>query len=205
MKNTPSFVTGLVTGASITALIFASMNGRVNAAPAAPDSNNPELQKLYDEDQADRTPPKGKAIDWAVVGPRDKAREARVIELYKSDSLKTGKDYHNAAMILQHASEPDRQLLGHEFCIVAISKGDKDAKWLCAATEDRFLMNIDRPQRFATQFRGTSPAGQPIQMKLYRVDPEVTDGLRREFNTPALAEAQKREQEMTDLFNGKKP
>ena len=205
MKNRLSFLAGIAAGAAITLMVLGALSGAGYAASPEQDSDNPELKKLYTEDQADRTPPEGKPIDWAVVGPRDKAREARILELYKSDSLKTGRDYRNAAMILQHASEADKQLLGHEFCIVAIAKGDKDARWLCAATEDRFLMNINRPQRFATQFRGTSPAGQPIQMKLYKVDPEVTDGLRREFGAPSLAEAQKREQMMTDLYNGKKP
>jgi len=33
--------------------------------------DNAELTRLMDEDQADRTPPAGKSIDWKVVSPRD--------------------------------------------------------------------------------------------------------------------------------------
>jgi len=56
-------------------------------------------------------------------------------------------------MILQHAEAPEDNLLAHELCVVAISKGNFEAKWLAAASEDRFLMRIDRPRRFGTQFR----------------------------------------------------
>jgi len=55
-------------------------------------SGNPELSRLYDEDQADRKPGEGKPIDWSVVGPRDRHRESRVKALYESGALRTGKD-----------------------------------------------------------------------------------------------------------------
>lgn len=44
--------------------------------------DNPELTRLMDEDQADRTPDDAKSIDWKIVGPRDAARLKRVKELY---------------------------------------------------------------------------------------------------------------------------
>jgi hypothetical protein len=81
-------------------------------AQAAKD--NEELARMYREDQADRTPKDGKAIDWNVVGPRDNAREARAKELYFANQLKTGADYYHAAMILQHAAAPEDCLLAHE-------------------------------------------------------------------------------------------
>src|SRR5262249_26427022 len=153
-----------------------------------------ELSRLYAEDQSDRMPAGGKAIDWAVVLPRDRAREARVKELYRADRLQSGADYYHAAMIFQHASQPDDFLIAHECCIAAITKGEPRAGWLAAATEDSFLMNIDRPQRFATQYRSTDLNG-PV--RLYRVAPEVTDALRAALDVPSLAEARRRE----SLFN----
>ena len=157
--------------------------------------DNEEIARLFREDQADRTPPAGKDIDWAIVGPRDKARLARVKELYAQNRLQTGADYFHAAMLLQHGEVPEDYLLAHEFCVVAISKGKNDGgtKWLAAASEDRFLMNIGRPQRFATQFRSEG-ANSPI--KLYTVDPGVTDELRRALNVPSLARAKEREAEI---------
>ncbi|MBV9389727.1 MAG: hypothetical protein JOZ78_25170 [Chroococcidiopsidaceae cyanobacterium CP_BM_ER_R8_30] len=156
-------------------------------------NHNKELTRLFLQDQSDRKPANGKPIDWTVVEPRDRAREARVKELYTTDRLYTGPDYYHAAMILQHALMPEDYLLAHELCVVAISKGVEDAKWLAAASEDRFLMSINRPQRFGTQYR--SMDNQPIH--LYEVTPAVTDSLRHDFNVPPLAQARERE----TLFN----
>lgn len=84
-------------------------------------------------------------------------------------------------------------LLAHEFCVVALALGDKRAAWLAAASEDRFLMNISRPQRFGTQFR---PEGPQREMKLYRTDGAVSDSLRARLSVPTLAEAKAREAQM---------
>ena len=43
-------------------------------------------------------------------------------------------------MILQHGGEPEDYLLAHELCVVAIGRGEERAKWLAAASEDRFIM-----------------------------------------------------------------
>ena len=156
-------------------------------------NDNPELARLMAEDQADRTPDDPKLIDWKIVGPRDAARLKRVKELYAQNKLKTGADYYHAAMILQHSDAADDFLLAHELCVAAISKGDARAKWLAAASEDRFLMNIGRPQRFATQFRCDGPN---CEFHLYKVDETVTDELRKAFDVPSLAEAKAREAKM---------
>jgi hypothetical protein len=162
------------------------------SAPATRD--NPELARMMDEDQADRTPDDPKSIDWKIVGPRDAARLKRVKELYAQNQLKTGRDYYHAAMILQHGDVADDFLLAHELCVAAISKGEERAKWLAAASEDRFLMNIGRPQRFATQFRCD---GLPnCKYQLYKTDEGVTDELRSVLNVPSLVEAKAREAKM---------
>jgi hypothetical protein len=165
-------------------------------SPAAAQKDNEELARIYKEDQGDRMPERGKDIDWSVVQPRDQQREARVKELYEKGQLYTAADYYHVAMVLQHAPKPEDYLLAHELSIVAAVKGQKQALWLAAASEDRFLMNINRPQRFATQYRGA--AGKPVT--LYEVGAGVTDGLRKEFQAPTLAEAKAREA----MFN-KKP
>jgi hypothetical protein len=67
----------------------------------------PEVARLCAEDQADREPSEEKPIDWKLVGPRDAARLARIKELYQAGSLKTGPDFHRAALVLQHGAEPE--------------------------------------------------------------------------------------------------
>jgi hypothetical protein len=156
--------------------------------------DNEELKHLCAEDQSDRTPPQGKPIDWTVVSPRDKARLKRVKELYTQNLLQTANDYDCAATVLQHGDVPEDFLLAHEFWVVAISKGknDRDTMAMVAASEDRYLMNIGRPQRFGTQLR--SEGNGPFQ--LYPIDAGVTDGLRHVMIGHSLAEIKARVAEM---------
>lgn len=160
---------------------------------ARADAPNAELARLFAEDQADRKPEAGRSIDWVEVGKRDKARLARARELYARAELRAGEDYWHAAMVLQHGGEPQDHLLAHELCVVAIAKGFDRAKWLAAASEDRFLGSVGRPQRFGTQY---TAAGPNAPYHLAPIEDGVTDALRREFNAPTLAEAKAREAEM---------
>jgi hypothetical protein len=190
-----SLVVVMLTLVGITLRAVLSLRSvRVQASAEQTLKDNEELKRLHDEDQSDRTPPGGKDMDWAIVSPRDKARLARVKELYAQNRLQTASDYYHGAMILQHGNAPEDFLLSHEFCVLAISKGknDKDAKWLAASSEDRFLMNIGRPQRFGTQFH--SEGNGPIL--LYAVDSGVTDETRREMGVHSLAEARAHEAEL---------
>ena len=184
----------LLTSATLCSLVILQYTTANTALTQTP-QDNAELTRLHNEDQSDRTTTDAKAIDWTKVAPRDKARLARTKELYRQNQLITANDYYHAALILQHGNVPEDFLLAHEFCIVAISKGknDKHTRWLAAASEDRFLMNIGRPQRFGTQYRAY-PANAPYT--LYKVDEGVTDELRRQLSTPTLAEAKQREAEL---------
>ena len=193
-------------GAVVSAFLASGTSGPAPAFSKEPVAtiprDNPELATLYDEDQADRKPSGGKPIDWAVVGPRDNKRLARAKALYAGGELRTGKDFLRAAMVLQHANKADDHLLAHELCVAALAKGERKARWLAAAAEDRFLMNIGRPQRFGTQYRSSGP-NDPV--KLYEVGPGVTDGLRQEMDVPTLDESRKREAMMDAMAKGKKP
>lgn len=150
---------------------------------------------MFKEDQADRAPAEkeGKRVDWSVVAKRDEARLARVKELYAANRLRTGADYYHAAMVLQHAQVAEDFLLAHELCVVAIGKGEERAKWLAAASQDRYLMNIGRPQRFGTQYRSNGPG---TDWYLYETDTGVTDELRKAYNVPPLDKARERAAEI---------
>jgi hypothetical protein len=175
--------------------------GALAAEPAAPSvaatapvaQANEELMKLYREDQADRSSKDGTPIDWKAVAARDAVRLKRVKELYSGDQLKTGGDYYHAAMILQHGDSPEDYLLCHELCVAALAKGSSNpkswfssAKWLAAASEDRFLLSIGRPQRFGTQSTSKGPMAPRV---LDKVQEGVTDVLRRDMGVPPLSEA----------------
>ena len=160
------------------------------AMPSA-DEASAELARLCAEDQADRTTSGG--IDWNTVAGRDALRLARVKQLVQGQALTVGLDYFHAAMVLQHAHDPDDYLLAHELSVAAASQGVEQARWLAAASEDRFLGSIGRPQRFGTQFHVDHPSGR---WSLPDVDAAVTDALRRAFGAPPLAEARAQVSEM---------
>jgi len=170
-------------------LILRSVLAQASANQSLKD--NEELKRLHDEDQSDRTPTD---VDWAIVSPRDRARLSRVKELYLQKRLQTASDYYHGAMVLQHGDAPEDFLLAHEFCVLAIIKGknDKETRLLAAGSEDRFLMNIGRPQRFGTQFH--SEGNGPFL--LYTVDSSVTDETRREMGVHSLAESRAHEVEL---------
>ena len=149
-----------------------------------------ELVRLFTEDQSDRH---AETIDWEEVGPRDVARLARVKQLYRGQKLQSGLDYYHAAMVLQHSSQGDDYLLAHEFCIAAIAQGVEPAKWLAAASEDRFLTNSGRLQRFGTQYQVDGSSGR---WSLQEVSPEVEDSLRSALNVPSLLSARVYAEEM---------
>ncbi|RYG10316.1 MAG: hypothetical protein EOO07_22380 [Chitinophagaceae bacterium] len=156
-----------------------------------------ELEKLYSEDQADRNVV-GMNTDWEAISIRDEQRENRVKELLSIGSLGGGSEYYHAAMILQHATTPDDYLLAHDLCLIAVSKGEQKAKWLAAASMDRFLISIGRQQRFGTQFLSNKSFRPP---HLVQVDANVSDVLRKELDVPTLANAKKQEAEMEREFN----
>jgi hypothetical protein len=152
---------------------------------ASPPSDNAELARLFKEDQDDRKPGLY-GIDWAKLKPRDDARLARIRELYASDALRTGADWFHAALILQHSNEADDYLLAHEMSVAAVALGHKEARWLTAASEDRFLRKIGRKQRFGTQYE---QADKPGRMELAPTEAQVTDALRDALGIQSLAEA----------------
>lgn len=160
-----------------------------------------ELNRLYDEDQSERTPADGKTIDWSALMLRDEARQQRVKELIAAGEAQSGADYYHAAMVMQHATEPDDHLLAHDLCVIAIAKGEPRAKWLAAASLDRFLTKIGRAQRYGTQFSSNHASRPP---RLLPVDPNVPDALRRELGVPTLEEARATERRMAKDFGAAK-
>jgi hypothetical protein len=149
-------------------------------------SANPELYRMYEEDQADRLGDPAR-IDWTVVTPRDVQRRQRTTEMLKSGALKTAADYYHAAMIFQHGKTVDDFATAARLATRAaeIDQASGEARWLAAAAKDRELMTQGKPQRFGTQFKRVD--GRWV---LYQVDSSVTDDERAAWNVPSLAEAE---------------
>ena len=97
-------------------------------------------------------------------------------------------------MILQHGGESEHYRLANALASEAMAGGHGPAKWLTAATEDRWLVSQNRPQRYGTQY----VKAEGGEWGLAPVDPGVTDDERAEYNVPPLAEALRREKEMNE-------
>lgn len=126
-----------------------------NARKDAKESkDNAEIQKLVDDDQADRKADFSKMTMAQIedIGKRDRERLQRIRQLVAEGAPKTAKDHANAALVYQHGHLFDDYATSHELCIVAMILGDARASWLAGASYDRMLSHSGHPQRFATQY-----------------------------------------------------
>ncbi len=160
------------------------------AAPAPPD--NSEMAAIFAADQADRAPG-GPGIDWAVVGPRDAARQARTRALLDGGALRTGDDFYRAAFIFQHGTKANDYLMAHTLAVAAAARGHAGAAWIAAAALDRYLQKIGQPQIYGTQYRTPdrrNTTQEPYNRTL------VPDALRKALGVPTQAEQEVRRREL---------
>jgi hypothetical protein len=152
-------------------------------SPEDDDASNPEMKRMFDEDQRVRAVGAFK-IDWAVVGKTDAARREATRKLLSDGALHSGEDFTWAAFVFQHGDTANDYLLAHTLAMVAVRKGYSDAIWIAAATLDRYLQMIKQPQIYGTQFG--NPTGKPTTQEPYDRT-LVSDALRRQLDVPSLA------------------
>ena len=171
----------------------------ISSGLVAAKNSSKTLETVFNEDQKDRKAmSSGEAYDWESIAYRDEEREKIVRNLITEGKLQSGEDFYHAAMILQHGTSPEDQLLAHDLCVIAISKGESRAKWLAAASLDRYLTGIGRDQRYGTQFISDRSFNPP---RLAPIDEEFPDTLRIEMNVPTLKEAKETEKKMIKAFH----
>ncbi len=148
---------------------------------------NGELLQLFEADQADRADPM--KVNWAEVAPRDAKRRERVRAILAAKGAKVAADYYHAALVLQHGEKVADFQEANALAQEAVKRDPQypKARWLVAATKDRELMTLKKPQRYGTQFRR-----EGNKWVLYEVDPSVTDEERAKWDVPSLAEAERK-------------
>ena len=155
--------------------------------------SNAEMKAIFDADQAPRkstvTP-----MDWSAIGAQDRARQTRTRQLLASGALKTGDDYYHAAMVFQHGNAADDHLLAHALSVAAAARGRGNAAWLAAATLDRYLQTIGRPQIYGTQYETPQPPEEMTQEPYNRA--LIPDALRTALNVPTQAEQETMRQDI---------
>jgi TonB family protein len=117
------------------------------ASGCAASRTNTDLQQMADQDQYDRV---HNAPD---EGRHDAAHQLAVHKLLASQQLRTGRDYYNAAIIMQHGDSVSDYLKANELAKKALALNPKDraAKTLIAQSWDRYLRHLGQPQWYGTQ------------------------------------------------------
>ena len=161
--------------------------------PNLPDVNQ-ELLKLVVADQWDRgmdmftgrqvkTP---ESLDWKQIAERDAERKKVVASMLEDGRINSGREYQFAAILFQHSDDPADSSRAHLLAATAVAKGNQAARWLAAASFDRLLWNMNRPQVFGTQFK------QDPQTSAWTMDPydreSIVDSLRTAWCVVGLPE-----------------
>jgi hypothetical protein len=153
--------------------------------------SSPEMTAIYEADQKPRLGDMTK-IDWKAVNAQDAERRDQVRLLLKNGKLHTGEDFEHAAFIFQHGGAPDDYLLAHTLAMIAVARGRVSALWIGAATLDRYLQNVGKPQIYGTQFKWNSK-DQPTTQEPYD-RALIADSLRRALGVPSQATQEEQRQ-----------
>jgi hypothetical protein len=128
-------------------------------------------------------------LDWPQIHTRDAERKAAVRRLLQSGEIQSGREYQFAALVFQHSTETSDLSTAHVLAATAVAKGNPLARWLAAATFDRLLWSLDRPQVFGTQFK------QESQTQRWTMEPydsaSLPDAARAAWCVVALSEQQR--------------
>ena len=153
----------------------------------------PSIKQLADEDQKDRQGAMAMSTaQWKKIGERDAERRREAHKLLDAGTVKTGQDFEDASLIFQHGDTPQDYLLAHVLAMAAMSKGDTAARWIAAATLDRYLQSVKQPQVFGTQYMWKEMKPKPHGATQAPYDKDlVSDALRREFCVATYRSQQK--------------
>lgn len=171
--------------------------GTVTFRTATDPAASRRLAQLFAQDQADRAV---QPIDWSKVAPADQARRREALQLLNAGRLSQGEDFYHAAFLFQHGDCPQHYELANLLAQQAMRRGYPAAGWLYAATFDRWMLSLGRPQKYGTQFV-TEPEGCVVKLAPY--DPATTDAERTRLGAPALAVALRQADKLSALCNAR--
>jgi hypothetical protein len=152
-----------------------------------PETDNLRVEELHLADQADRAKVYSSAKDVTALKERDLARRKELSELIGRGEINTQNDLYRAAVIFLHGAEPKDFLTSHRLAVVSAIQGHRAARWLTAASLDRFLMSIGLPQTYGTQFEHNEEDNR-YQLRLPIDDSAVLHFEKRFFGVPSVME-----------------
>ncbi|NIR48489.1 hypothetical protein GWO43_20385 [candidate division KSB1 bacterium] len=154
---------------------------------------NEVIQALFEVDQQERKehPVYGSPEYWRLR-ERDAQRRRQLLEIIENNGLSAPEDYYHAAMVFQHGETVVEIQLAHTLAKHGAELGYRPARWLAAASLDRWLMYQGKPQKYGTQ---VVPDGK--KQRVWDVDPTTTDRDRAKWDVPPLAEMHQRAEQVT--------
>ena len=145
---------------------------------------NQELLSLYTDDRREHAnAPQVNTPAYRAMRTRDLERRQRVLEMVAADELQAAEDYYHAAWIMNHGDSPDEARQAHILALRSSELGHRPARWLAAASYDRWQMYQGKPQKY-----GTNYVYDGKRDRLWEVDPAMTDAERAAWDVPPLAE-----------------
>jgi hypothetical protein len=154
---------------------------------SAAQGQNPLLRELAKEDRDSRN---GKTITRT-----DEERVKLVLSQIGLGEVRVPEDKFNAALVLQHtpftycekrlvSTSPDNYLLAHHLFKSAFEAGYKDARYLVAASIDRYLSMTEGYQKYGTNRLVNQETGQE---EYPPIDRKTPDSERAKYGVAPLA------------------
>jgi len=144
---------------------------------------NKELLSLYEADRHEHAnQAKVNTPAYKAMRARDLQRRQRVLEMFGAGELHFAEDFFHAAWIMNHGDSFEDAQNAYRLACQSSEMGHRPARWLAAASYDRWQMYQGKPQKYGTNyiFDGTKD-------RLWDVDPSTTDEERAAWDVPPLA------------------
>jgi len=152
-----------------------------------PETDNLKLEEIFNADQKERGQVLSTAEAVEALRLGDLARRKEVQELMGRGEVNTAVDLYRAGVVFLHGSDPKDFLTAHRLSTMASLLGHRAARWLAAASLDRFLMSIGLPQVYGTQFERNEEENR-YQLRLPIDDSTVLHFEKRFFDVPPVIE-----------------
>ncbi|MFH2201770.1 MAG: hypothetical protein ABIJ96_01505 [Elusimicrobiota bacterium] len=152
-----------------------------------PETDNLKLQELFEEDQQDRAKVYDTKESVEQLSTRDATRRKRLLVMMELDEIKTKSDLYHAAVVFQHGNTSSDFLIAHRLATLAALNGHRTARWLLAASLDRYLMSIRQGQIYGTQFEYNSDS-KAYELKLPVQDPIILSFEKEMLGVPSVKE-----------------
>jgi len=131
--------------------------------------NNVVLAGLMSEDQTDRRLARSGGLRAVELQERDARRRTAVLSFLRSGEVRTSDDFYAAALIFQHGDSVADHRLAHSLSTIAVmlAPGAEHKEWLQAASWDRLMRSLGKPQWYGTQYT-RRPDGQLVLQEMDR-------------------------------------